>query len=62
MPAWAATVIDNSWNCLREKTCMKMKTGFLARADHNISIKTDIMQQKMFLAGATSLLHTVMSH
>ncbi|MDF3789107.1 transcriptional regulator, partial [Enterobacter hormaechei] len=25
MPAWAATVIDNSWNCLREETRMKLK-------------------------------------
>ena len=25
MPAWAATVIDNSWNCLREETRTKLK-------------------------------------
>ncbi|MBF2790028.1 MULTISPECIES: metalloregulator ArsR/SmtB family transcription factor [Enterobacter] len=25
MPAWAAVVIDNSWNCLREETRMKLK-------------------------------------
>ena len=25
MPAWAATVIDTSWNCLREETRMKLK-------------------------------------
>ena len=25
MPAWAAAVIDNSWNCLREETRMKLK-------------------------------------
>lgn len=25
MPAWAATIIDNSWNCLREETRMKLK-------------------------------------
>ncbi|MCW4781563.1 metalloregulator ArsR/SmtB family transcription factor [Enterobacter chuandaensis] len=25
MPAWAATIIDNSWNCLREETHMKLK-------------------------------------
>ncbi|MFP2394287.1 metalloregulator ArsR/SmtB family transcription factor [Enterobacter ludwigii] len=25
MPAWAATVIDNSWNCLREETRVKLK-------------------------------------
>ena len=25
MPAWAAPVIDNSWNCLREETRMKLK-------------------------------------
>ena len=25
MPAWAATFIDNSWNCLREETRMKLK-------------------------------------
>ena len=25
MPAWAAAVIDTSWNCLREETRMKLK-------------------------------------
>ncbi|EKS6737721.1 metalloregulator ArsR/SmtB family transcription factor [Enterobacter ludwigii] len=25
MPAWAATVIENSWNCLREETRTKLK-------------------------------------
>ena len=25
MPAWAATVIDTSWNCLREETRLKLK-------------------------------------
>jgi len=25
MPAWAAAVIDTSWDCLREETRMKLK-------------------------------------
>ena len=25
MPAWAAAVIDTSWNCLREETRLKLK-------------------------------------
>ena len=28
MPAWAAAVIDTSWNCLREETRMKLKNRF----------------------------------
>lgn len=27
MPAWAATVIDNSWNCLREETRARLKNS-----------------------------------
>ncbi|HDC4838932.1 metalloregulator ArsR/SmtB family transcription factor [Enterobacter cloacae] len=27
MPAWAATVIDNSWNCLRDETRARLKNS-----------------------------------
>jgi len=27
MPAWAATVIDNSWNCLRDDTRARLKNS-----------------------------------
>ena len=46
MPAWAkATVIDNSWNCLREETRMKPEKpppGLLLTTTH--STKTDITE------------------
>lgn len=44
MPAWAAAVIDTSWNCLREETRMKLKTGFRVRANQNTFTKTDITE------------------